>query len=420
MGVEVAKSDKTIDTIINSWKELGFKENDYNSGNLVGVSKFQFTIKNGVRQSANEAFIRPIREKRPNLFVKTNSRVTKIMIDPKTKRTTGVEFVENDSRTNIQKLYAKKEVILSAGAIDSPRLLMLSGIGPKKELKELGIQIIKDLPVGENLQEHVATSAITLVEDGPSSLQFEDALEDRKEDVSQWLESRKGPLSVSGLMGVVNFFQSSHEKRPGVADMEIHYINSLVENDETSIYNFISYHNRVTVLPSLIAPKSRGWIKLNKTDPIWGKPLLYVNYFSDPQDLEALAEGTRFTNKFVETEVFKKSGLKVERTPAPKCQHLLFEDARYYDCLVKTFHMSVYHPCCTCKMGPNSDNKTVVNSRLKVHGIKGLRVIDASIMPNVTRGNTNAPSMMIGEKGSDLIKEDWLKENYCVVDSCKM
>lgn len=408
MSVELPEEDPNADVIINSWKELGYHEIDYNSGKQLGVGRFQYTIKDGSRHSTNDAFIRPIRSKRPNLTVRPNSQVIKIIINPQTKRAIGVEYVKTGTK-DIRKAYATKEVIISAGAYDSPKLLMLSGIGPVEELSEVDIPVVQELPVGKNLQDHPASSPLTLIlRNSTSTMQ---PIEDKISDVTQWLEDQTGPLIVNGLWGVVPFFQTSFENRPGVADIEVHYLTGVRDREPygtSSHYGVLSYYNEISIWTTLVAPKSRGWVKLNKTDPIWSQPIINPNFFSDPQDLEALVEGLNYTKAFTRTRSFRNSGFTVTTTPAPACHEFLNNDVAYYECLAKKYYISVYHPVGTCRMGPEYDPDAVVDSRLRIYGIPGLRVIDASIMPSVPRGNTNAPSIMIGEKGSDMIKEDWL------------
>lgn len=411
LSVELPENDPNTDSIINSWKELGFQEIDYNSGNQLGVGRFQYTIKDGARHSTNDAFIRPIRDKRPNLTVRPNSQVIKIIINPQTKRAIGVEYVKTGTK-EIRRAYATKEVIISAGAIDSPKLLMLSGIGPSEELTQAGIPVVKDLSVGKNLQDHPAVSPITLKlrEDAASMTPVEDKIN----DVNQWLEDQSGPLRVNGLWGVVPFFQTSFSSFPGAVDMEVHYLSSIHDRDRfgiESLYSLTSQYNEISVWTTLVAPRSRGWIKLNKTDPIWSQPLIDPNFYSDPQDFEAMVEGLNYTREFTKTNAFRNSGFAVSRTPAPACHEFINNDVAYHECIAQKYYVALYHPVGTCRMGPEFDPDAVVDSRLRTYGIVGLRVIDASIMPTVTRGNTNAPTIMIGEKGSDMIKEDWLP-NY--------
>lgn len=417
MTVQLSKAHESVDVLIDSWKEVGLKEVDYNNGNQTGTAKLQYTIKDGVRQSTNVAFIREFRRTRKNLVVRPNSQAIRIIIDPFTKIAKGVEYVSNGDKI-VKKVYARKEVVVSAGTIDSPKLLMLSGIGPVEQLAKARIKPIKLAAVGKNLQEHPSVSFITVTRDDDTSTTFERS-DDKKNDVERWSKGQESPLVNSGLWGAIQFFRSPlAQDRFGAPDIEINYITNL--NDKlatkknTTTYQAFSYYNQLGVLTALVEPRSRGWIELNGTDPIYGKPLVYPNFFSDKRDVKALVEGLKLSARFVETSTFKKSGLKYVRTPAPICKDKKNLD-EYLECLTLNYYVPYYHPVGTCKMGPVTDPNAVVDSRLKVHGIKGLRVIDASIMTFITRGNTNAPTIMIGEKGSDLIKEDHMDVYYDTV-----
>ncbi|OXU31327.1 hypothetical protein TSAR_002528 [Trichomalopsis sarcophagae] len=405
--------DEIAQAVRDAWKELGFEETDYNNGAQIGTSKVQFSSVNGARQSANGAFIRPIRGLRKNLVIRTDSQVKKVIINKRTKRALGVEYT--DKRGKVRRAFARKEVILSAGAIDSPRLLMLSGIGPREELEEAGIDLIKDLPVGENLQDHVLIAPILI--DLQNKTRAEISQDRVQNDLLHWLSAHKGPMADFGFLDVQTWFATSYEKQPNVPDIQMNFVSFLTGDSKDSYNILFPYYDKFLMSTNLVATKSRGVLKLNKTDPLGSQPMIYANYFSDPQDMAALIEGARISNAILNTTTFRRNGFVRTRLWAPACDHFQLDSDQYYECFVKHYMSSGLHPVGTCKMGSNSDREAVVNPRLRVHGIKGLRVIDASIIPVIPRGNTNAPTIMIGEKGSDMIKQDWLKNDYIVNSS---
>ena len=406
LKIEIPTKTQDAQMFLDGWKELGYNEIDYNSGDQIGASLLQYTTKNGIRQSTNEAFIRPIRGKRSNLTIRTNSQVTRIIINPMTKKAIGVEYIYNGVAKTV---YAKKEVILSAGSFASPKLLMLSGIGPAKDLRRVGIKVIKDLPVGRNLQDHIAMNGLVLLTN-TSSMSFFNPMEDKVSDVKQWHKSRDGVLKDTGIFNSVAFIQSSLENRTGYSDIEVNVLQNFIDVDKNgnqSIYLGFPYYNSLIIVPFFISPRSRGWVKLNTADPVANLPDVNLNFLDHPDDLKAFTDSIRKIYRLVETEAFKKLGYKYVKPSAPKCQQYIDDNDKFYECTARNYYFAGHHPVGTCKMGPNTDPESVVDPRLRVRGMMGLRVIDASIIPDSLRGNTNAAAIMIGEKGSDMIKEDW-------------
>ncbi|XP_031786569.1 glucose dehydrogenase [FAD, quinone]-like [Nasonia vitripennis] len=415
LGVErYPYQDTNADVLINAFKEIGLLERDPNSAEQIGVGHVQVCARNGVRQSTNEAFITPIRANRPNLFVKTNAFVTRVLVDPRTKSAVGVEYSDFDRKDIVKRVYASKEVVLSAGAINTPKLLMLSGIGKAYELQKFGIEVVADLPVGENLHDHVTvTPLIGVIHPSRSTVKTPEEITN---DAIGWLNSYTTALSGTGsLLGVAAFVKTSREPRPDVPDVQ-YFIRTTVLEDYMKVANNFqpinylptAYYNAISFGPHLLNTKSRGFVRLNETDPIWGPPLIHSNFFTHPEDLAVIVEGSMIARQIFETDAFKYNGITQYRVPQEACRHLEFDSPEYYACVAVNYSRSGDHSVGTCKMGPVNDPGAVVDARLRVYGVRGLRVVDASIIPTIPRGNINAPVIMIGEKGSDLIKEDWI------------
>ncbi|XP_057651796.1 glucose dehydrogenase [FAD, quinone]-like [Diorhabda carinulata] len=398
--------------LVHSYYELGLPKIDQNTEDLLGTMLLQATAKDGERQSTNAAFIRPIRYKRTNLVVRSNAHVTRVLIDPKTKTAYGVEY---HRKGKLVQALAKKEVILSAGSINSPVILMLSGVGPAHHLEERGIKVIKDSAVGFNLQDHTTIDGVVFrLTNHTSTLVNEEQM---KADTFYWKKTRLGPLASTGPLQANAFIQTKYEQSSKRPDIQISIDAVNTDNfftDPILSYNTailpLSYYSGMMARPILLNPKSRGRVLLNDTDPIHGTPLIFANTFFEKIDLLRIIDGVKRSLDLEHTSFFKHAGIELVRTPLPACKHVHFGTDEYWACIAMAYTTTIYHPVGTCKMGPHTDESAVVDPELRVHGIKSLRVIDASIMPKIVRGNTNAPTIMIGEKGSDLIKHSWLKD----------
>lgn len=399
------RKDDKYSVFLEGFKELGVNETDANSGNQLGISTVQMNNIHGSRLSANGAFIRPIRGIRPNLVIKTNCRVTRVIIDEKTKRAMGVEYeVMKDNQKTRKKVYARKEVILSAGAFDSPKILLLSGIGPAKHLQELNISVIEDLPVGLNLQDHVSVLLPLLRSKGNIS---STSIETRRKDLVNWLTTHEGPWSMGSYLNLTVFHQTKFEKLSGAADIQWGAVSIPTSDKDVG-----PYYDDIGVGTILLTPKSRGYVKLNKTNPE-GSPEIFINNLDDPRDEQVLIEGMKFFRRLFDSKSLKDAGLTRPTELAEGCEDYELVSDEYLECLVKKRIGVTHflHAVGTCKMGPQSDSSAVVDPQLKVRYLKGLRVIDASVMPSIVRGNTMAATIMIAEKACDIIKKYWLQTN---------
>lgn len=394
--------------LTEAFHEGGLPLRDFNGAEQVGTMQAQSVVKDGVRVSSNNAFIQPIRYKRKNLTVRPNSEVTKILINEH-KRAYGVVYIRNGK---VRTAYAKKEVIVSGGTINSPKLLMLSGIGPKKHLEDLHIHVVKDLAVGENLHDHVTFAGyIIALPNKTNTLISQEGIIDSLYEYSQQ-KYKTNPISGNGAVNSISFIKTEPDLIAPDIQIQFDVANWEEFIEQPYLVSSVpifptAYYNGVLPRPSNLVPKSRGRILLNATDPN-GYPLIYANYFGDSRDFLPLIRASRFLLSLENTKAFRSTGAYFVKKPLKACEQYHWGTDEYTVCLAKSYTSSPYHPVGTCKMGPKSDKKAVVDPRLKVYGVDGLRVIDASIMPVVMRGNTNAPSIMIGSRGSAFILEDWL------------
>lgn len=396
--------------MVDAYNEAGLPLNDFNAEHQYGAMQSQAYSQDGERMSTNTAFIQPIRYKRKNLTVRVNTEVFKILIN-ENNVAYGVKYTRNEK---VHTAIAKKEVIVSGGSINSPKLLMLSGIGPKKHLSEMHIPVKQDLAVGENLQDHYALDGLQIVLSNKTStlLEPEEILEELHHYKA--MELKDGPLAGNGPVNIGAFYKTDPSLPAPDIQIQLFTITLRDFTDPGTFESLnllpTSFYDAMFPIIQILRPKSRGKLVLNAKNP-HGAPLIYPNYFGDPRDMIPIIKGTRFTLSLENTKAFKSRGAHFLRKPMPHCKHYPWGTDAYLACLARAYTFTVYHPVGTCKMGPKWDHSAVVDPRLRVYGVSGLRVIDASIMPLMVSGNTNAPTIMIGERGSSFILDDWLKHH---------
>ncbi len=383
MGVSMPSAPLPIcDAFIAAAGQVGIPETkDVNGTKQDGAGYYQLTQRNARRSSAAMAFLAP-NKGRPNLTIQMQAQVRRITVENGTA--TGVEMADG------RRITADREVVLSSGAIGSPRLLQLSGIGPADHLKGLGINVVFDQPsVGANLQDHLDLYAICEVT-GPHTYDRFAKLHLSALAGLQYLFQRKGPVA-SSLFETGGFWYADENARS--PDIQMHLgLGTGIEAGVESMPN-----GGVTLNACHLRPRSRGTVRLQSDNPA-DMPLIDPNYLSDPYDREMSIRGLKLVQNILSQDALKPF-IMAERLPGPDVR----TDEDYFNFIC--VHSKTSHHCAgTCRMG--SDAAAVLDPRLRFNGIEGLRVADASVMPQVNSSNTNAPSIMIGEKAADMMKQD--------------
>ena len=356
------------------------RSHDYNGPEQDGVAMFQVTQRDGRRWSAADGFLRPA-IKRTNLEVMTSTRVLRVEFDG--DRAVGVALA--GGRRGERSIRAEREVILSAGAIQSPQLLLLSGIGPADDLRAVGLEARHDLPgVGRNLQDHPFVAVIWEISEKNTLYGA-----DKPGPLAEWVLRRTGPLT-STVAEVVAFVRT----RPGLpaADIQFHMGAAYYEDHGAETYD----GHCAVIAPVLVSPQARGRVWLRSDDPT-AKPRIITNSLSEPDDVRSLVDGVELARE-IGAQGPMREIIVSELKPGPDKR-----DRADLEADLRRRLMLIYHPVGTCRMSDGGED-AVVDSRLRVHGLQNLRVVDSSVMPIIPGGNTNAPTIMIAERAADLIR----------------
>ncbi|XP_063833148.1 glucose dehydrogenase [FAD, quinone]-like [Ostrinia nubilalis] len=410
-----------IDTFLEAGRMLGYPTVDYNSPEQLGFGYLQATIHNGKRTSAAKAFLHKNKE-RPNLHILPMAVVSKVLINPMTRATYGVQYVRNRLQFEVR---ARREVILSAGPIASPQLLMLSGIGPKNQLSRHGIPLIQDLPVGQTLYDHITFPGIVFTLN-VTNVSLIETRETTFSNVIQWIQYGDGPVTTTGAAEGIGYIKTPVSDDPDpIPDIELISIGGSIVSDGGSggskavrrgmfiredlfdaTFGPVDATDTWTAFPMLLHPKSVGYLELKDNNP-FSHPRMYGNYLTDPSDVATFIASIRFIQALTETEPFQKLGARIYPANYTTCPGLVFDTDEYWECALRTLTATLHHQISTCRMGPKTDPLAVVDPELRVYGVSRLRVVDSSVLPRTLSLHTNAPAIMIGEKAADMIKGTW-------------
>ena len=383
--MDLRSPSKITQPFIDAGREAGYRiTDDFNGAEQEGIGQYQVTHRNGERFSAAKAYLTP-NLGRGNLTVFTGAHTTRVLFQG--KRATGVEF-RRDGR--LEQIGANHEVLMAAGALQTPQILMLSGVGPGDELAKMGIGIVHDLPgVGRNLHDHL--DAVQVV-DAPAlkesfGISF-GGVARVLAAIPEWRNRRSGRLTTN--FAESGGFIKSQASEP-IPDLQLHFvIGKLVDHGRKTVFGH-GYSGHVCVL----RPKSRGSVTLASPDPM-AAPLIDPNFLADPDDLARMVRGFRLMRAlFAQPALARLGGAEHPRSASATT------DAEIEQ-FIRAYADTIYHPVGTCRMGNGALD--VVGADLRVHGLEGIRVVDASMMPRIIGGNTNAPVIMVAEKASDMIK----------------
>ena len=397
-GGELRVEERRVNwEILDAWRnaaeECGIEKiSEFNRGDNSGCAYFQMNQKRGKRWSATSAYLKPIIN-RKNLTILTKTVVHRINFqkNDSVQSARSVEIRSGNDTSGKAEIFAKKEIILSAGSIGSPQLLQLSGIGNSNNLSKLGIKSVMNLPgVGENLHDHLQLRSIYSVENTKTLNSRFNSIFGKISMGLEYLIFKTGPLTMPPSQ--LGAFAKSHSSKAH-ANLEWHVQPLSLDKFGSPLHKF----DGITPAVCNLQPTSRGSVQITSSEPT-DYPKIVLNYLSSREDEDIAVSSLKYTRRIMKAKCLERFHPQ-EILPGPEIE----SDVAILDA-AREIGTTIFHPVGTCKMG--SDKMAVVNDRLKVHGINNLRVIDASIMPRITSGNTNAPTVMIAEKGADLVLQD--------------
>jgi len=383
--MDLRSPNKYLQAFVDAGSEAGYPvTDDFNGAEQEGIGPYQVTHKNGERFSAAKAYLTPNLGRR-NLTVFTDAHTTRVLFEG--RRATGVEFRRNGK---LEQIGANHEVLMAAGALQTPQILMLSGVGPGAELARLGIGVVHDLPgVGQHLHDHI--DAVQVVDAPQLKETFGVSLGGIGRvlrAIPEWRNRRSGMLTTN--FAEAGGFIKSQAAEP-IPDLQLHFvIAKLIDHGRKTVFGH-GYSGHVCVL----RPQSRGSVTLASADP-HAAPLIDPNFFGHPDDMQRLVRGFRLLREIMRQPALARLGGKELPRSATATTDAGIEQ------FIRTTGDTIYHPVGTCRMGPGALD--VVGADLRIHGLQGIRVVDASIMPRIIGGNTNAPVIMVAEKAADMIK----------------
>lgn len=400
------------DAILQSVKEIDYLNLDEYH---LGYQEIVGTLDKGTRYNMARAFLTKIKHRR-NLFVLKNCVVTKLIIpDIREKQIKGVEGLIHN--TKLIKLKANNEVILSAGAINTAKIMLQSGLGPQTYLSEMEVPLVADLQVGENFHEHFGVPIFVRLDLNESAVQLDELVD----ATYFYVMYKNGPLSKTNINDLVGFINTGEDPTELPNMVIYHYL--FKPNDlslkghmerigyDSDIIKSLMKHNvdqmLVVFTPTLLKPKSRGTIYLNRTDPL-SPPIIKANFLSNDEDLIAFIHGYKYVGEMVKTSPFLKLNAQLLQIDLPNCRNFKFSTDSFIKCHIRNVGYPQGHVVGTAKMGPNIDSDAVVDENLLVKKVTGLRIVDASFMPEIVSADIQATMAMVGEKISKVIIKEWM------------